>query len=168
MGLRPAGTSIDRIDPNGDYTPENCRWATPQEQSRNRINTPQVIIDGKQMSVIEASEQLDIKISTVRTRMHRGKSIMDALTIPLSSPGNTANTTSRKRKSFKVRLNGIPYTIREACELLQISPTTVYSRIESGASVVDALTSPVTSDDPTIRNRLVESTSIEIYIPVEK
>lgn len=58
MGERPSGMTLDRIDPNGDYGPENCRWATAKEQARNQRKTLFLEANGKRQSLSAWAEEL--------------------------------------------------------------------------------------------------------------
>ena len=47
MGFRPEGRSLDRINNDGDYCPENVRWATKEQQAANKRTTILITIDGE-------------------------------------------------------------------------------------------------------------------------
>lgn len=71
MGERPPGTTLDRIDPNGDYCKNNCRWATQQQQLLNRRNTPMLTVRGITKSLYEWSLESPIAYQTIWNRVFR-------------------------------------------------------------------------------------------------
>lgn len=79
MGARPEDTSLDRMDVNGDYTKENCRWATLIEQGRNTTANNYIEYGDKLLCLEEWGELLNIKPNTILTRLRRGWPVEEAL-----------------------------------------------------------------------------------------
>lgn len=65
MGECPPGLTLDRRDNSKWYSPDNCKWATREEQSRNRRNSIRCTHDGKTLSLMEWAEILGIKYDTL-------------------------------------------------------------------------------------------------------
>ena len=85
MGERPPGMSLDRIDYNGDYSPENCRWATWSQQSRNRrphgrSDNRFISALGQSMTITEWSKKTGIRRTTISRRLDLGWSQEKAVT----------------------------------------------------------------------------------------
>lgn len=80
---KPEGMSIDRINVNGDYAPDNWRWATDEMQNRNRQDSINVVFNGIEMPASHASLLIGGSNSLVSMRLKKGWSMEKALTTPV-------------------------------------------------------------------------------------
>lgn len=121
MGERPAGTTLERNDTNGNYEPGNCRWATSQEQSNNRRLTVRLSVGGRTMPVVEWAAETGLSAATIHNRLHRG-------------------WTAEQAVSLAARPHGSEVT--EAAKRLGLSRYSIYDRLRKGWSREEALTTP--------------------------
>lgn len=74
--------SIDRIDVDGDYTPENCRWIPLAEQQRNKSTTRYIEYKGETRCMAEWAEILNVDYDLLCARLSNGWTMEEAVTIP--------------------------------------------------------------------------------------
>lgn len=93
--------TLDRINVNGNYEPNNCRWSTQSEQMRNKRSNVLITYNGETKTMVEWSQICGIPYSTLKRRIRRyGFSVEEALTIP-ARRGNNQNL----RKTPFVQIN---------------------------------------------------------------
>lgn len=83
VGERPEGTTLERLDVDGDYRTGNCRWATASEQQRNKTNSIRATFNGLTKSVQDWADELGVPAAVIKWRLAKGWSDALALTTPV-------------------------------------------------------------------------------------
>lgn len=91
--------TIDRIDNDGDYCPQNCRWITQKEQMRNTRSNHLLTYNGQTKTIAEWSEITGIKYHTLKRRINQyGYSVEKALTMPIRKKTEESDTSWSESK----------------------------------------------------------------------
>lgn len=98
MGERPSAKhSLDRINNDGNYSPENCKWSTRTEQARNKRSNHLLTINGETRCVKEWATIRGVLYQTILTRLDRGWSEEEAIMTPILRRGFHLSSFSKNQ-----------------------------------------------------------------------
>lgn len=128
--------SIDRIDVNGNYCSDNCRWVDRLTQENNKRNTNYVTYKGETKPLAVWCRELNLKHSLVSSRIQKGWNVATAFETPCSVI---------YRSEDLITYNDKTQTINEWCIERGLKLSTVFARLHKGLDIEQAL-SPVSED----------------------
>jgi len=132
MGERPSNTSLDRIDVDGNYQKNNCRWASQKQQCRNKRNNVLVTFEGVKLPLAEVAERVGMPYGRFYNRIVRfGWSV------------EKAATQAKPKEHGLITYEGEKITVKELSRRIGVPYPRLWARIFiCGWSVEDAVQKP--------------------------
>lgn len=128
MGPCPKGLTLERIDVNKDYEKGNIRWATPDEQSRNKRTSVKFDLNGETVNAVDLATRLGVSPSVITSRVKAGRSTEEIVSLEKGV----------KRIFY---LDGIPVSLTTASKVSGVPYHTLWARVNrQGLSLDEAVT----------------------------
>ncbi len=157
MGFMPEPKmELDRINNDGNYCKENCRWATRKEQTRNRGGkraTRLYTFNEKTMCIADWAKEIKITPSSLQKRLNKGWPLELALNPEkrdknyservINTVPPTKGKTVRNKNSKYITINGITKTYSEWEKEKKLSQGLISKRLRQGWSEHEAVMTPV-------------------------
>lgn len=129
MGGKPSRShTIERKDNDGPYSPGNCRWATKKEQNQNTRASHFLAHVGITLTIAQWSERTGLPASVIQTRISRGWTAEESLTIPASK----THKISHIRGGGLITVNGESLPLSQWSRRSGLSISTIHNRIRRG------------------------------------
>jgi hypothetical protein len=129
--------SLDRIDVNKGYSPENCRWATLEEQANNKRNSLKLFYRGEYYTEAQLAKATGVKRTTIQLRRSNGWSVEEMVNgkeclekyRDITYKGTTYKSLEAVAKAFNIEPNTFRYRIRKGLTIEQAINYEKYSLI---------------------------------------
>lgn len=103
MGKRPSDLhSLERVDNNGNYCPDNCVWGTRTQQNRNRRNCVHLTVGNRTQLMTDWARERDIPESVIHKRLKRGWDVFRAVMTPAARTFAAAHASSSRASSRSI------------------------------------------------------------------
>ena len=127
MGDRPQGMSLDRIDNDGDYCAENCKWSTKPEQGTNQRTNRFIEHAGESLTLMQWSRRTGLSKHTIWRRLEKGWSVEKTLTTPPHATRKGQLNASKLKEADVLAIRASDLPASELARQFNVSYSNIYA-----------------------------------------